>query len=168
MAPTQDIRWVATLSDGATVTEHEGNFTVRPGDKSPWRRLCEWTAERGLHLTSVRIQVGGQTVHLPRLNNRFCGSVPYRYSMACRRLDSLRVEAGGRADGKVEMEDFHLDFAAHFKGFSVHVLVDLNRNAWVEVLPDEAMCAAPGPLALRWQSDTAPAGSRAAGLEVGA
>src|SRR5581483_5302824 len=60
------VRWVATLSDGTTAVEHSGKWQIRSGERKPWIRLCEFANTNGQHLTSLRLNSRGRTIHLPR------------------------------------------------------------------------------------------------------
>jgi hypothetical protein len=59
------IKWIATLSDGSRVTEGEGDFTLIPGERTPWFRLTEQLNKKGLYLTRLVLDVNGKEVSLP-------------------------------------------------------------------------------------------------------
>ena len=66
-------KWLASLSDGATIIEREGLVAEVPGGLSSWQQLLRYLEEKNLHITGMRIQAsqsGGpvQTYNLPSFN----------------------------------------------------------------------------------------------------
>ena len=53
-------RWVASLSNGETIFED-----VRPINPT-WERLAEYVIQKNLSITSMRIQVAGLTLNVPK------------------------------------------------------------------------------------------------------
>lgn len=127
-----DVRWVATLSDGSTAVEHSGEYQIVPGERKPWVRLCEFAAENDLHLTSLRLNYKGRTVHMPRPkfdrfdfneNNR----APLSYSL------QYHLEGEMNDDGSFSQVHF-IDLAAHYEQLTVHFIQELGgSNSWVLV-----------------------------------
>lgn len=60
-----ETRWVASLSDGQTVTEGKGLATEVEGELSPWNKLQQYLKYTGLHITGMMIIYDGQRVVLP-------------------------------------------------------------------------------------------------------
>jgi hypothetical protein len=131
---SDNIRWVATLSDGTTAVEHAGEYTVVPGERKPWVRLASFLANNDLHLTSLRLNFRGRTIHMPRENfDRFnLGNVsraPAFYSL------QYLIEGNiDTASGIFSQQKF-IDLIAHYDSFEVHYLQDLEKgdNSWVIV-----------------------------------
>jgi hypothetical protein len=127
------INWVATLSDGSTATEHSGEYTILSGERKPWVRLTRFLADNDLHLTSLRLNFRGRTIHMPRQNfGRFGlneqSRPPLFYSLAYF-LEGEINEAG-------EFGEKHfVDLVAHFAKFDVHYVHDLQEGntSWVLV-----------------------------------
>ena len=134
MADAQEVRWVATLSDGSTAVEHSGEFQVVPGKRTPWWRLTELLGERGLHLTSLRLNFQGRTIHMPRANfDRFdlnnVSVAPLFYSLC--------YHAEGEIDqitGHFEQTKF-VELSAHYPEFDVSYIQDITNgnNSWIVV-----------------------------------
>lgn len=124
-------RFVATLSDGSTAVEESGEWVTRYGERKPWVRLIQFVAKNGLHLTSLRLNIDGRTIHLPREKfDRFSleGMTPNFYSLNYH-LEVDDINAGG---GK---QTHFVDLAAHFDDFSVHYIQDISQgsNSWIVV-----------------------------------
>lgn len=141
------VRWVATLSDGSTAVEHAGDFQILPGERKPWVRLCEFTADNGLHLTSLRLNFKGRTIHMPRSRfDRFDMNVasraPLFYSL------QYHMEAEMSSAGFLESQTLFVDLAAHFEfngsKISVHYIQDVTEgnNSWIIVNEDWSPLAA--------------------------
>jgi hypothetical protein len=64
------INWYASLSDGTSRQEGKGQFEVREGEKSPWLRLLDYCAEKGLAITSLSLRSGRLSWNLPSLGRR--------------------------------------------------------------------------------------------------
>jgi len=140
MTPTPEVRWIATISDGSTAVEHSGEYTVRPGERKPWVRLCTFLAENDLHLTSLRLNLMGRTIHLPRskfdrfdMNER--SRAPHSYS--------LQYHIEGELDNGTFSQTQFVDLAAHYDGFSVHYVQDITdgNNSWVIVTEGDSPLA---------------------------
>lgn len=57
------LRWVVDLSNGQTVYEDDGRSDVLP--VSAWIRLKTYCQEKGLKITTMRLQFRSNVVHLP-------------------------------------------------------------------------------------------------------
>jgi len=132
-APDHDGHWVATLSDGTTAVEHRGEWKVEPGQRKPWIRLCNFTADNGLHLTSLRLQFRGRTIHMPRETLYKFGMeerarVPLRYAV------QYHLEVDDVLSGN-PTGDIFVDFAAIYDTFAVHYIQDVSngRDSWIVV-----------------------------------
>lgn len=127
------VRWVATLSNGETAVEHSGEYTLEPGQRMPWVRLCEFLAQNDLHLTSLRLNFKGRTIHMPRANfDRFDMSKsrpPLFYAL------EYKLEAEMGDDGTFGESKRFIDLIAFYDNFEVHYLQDLQEgnNSWVVV-----------------------------------
>lgn len=129
MTDAEEVRWIATLSDGTTAVEHTGEYKIVPGERKPWVRLTKILAENDLHLTSLRLNFRGRTVHMPRPNfDRFSlgdvNAAPSFYSLQY----FLEAEIGD------EMKQNHFtDLVAHYDDFQVHYIQDLEdgNTSWV-------------------------------------
>ena len=133
MEEATTIRWIATLSDGNTAVDQTGEWTEIPGERKPWVRLCDFAAKNKLHLTSLRLNVDGKTIHMPRdAWDRFdmneTAKTPDFYSL------TYHIE-GELGDGGITNVEKFIDLAAHFDGFAVHYLQNMtNPNvSWVLV-----------------------------------
>lgn len=128
-----DVTWVATLSDGSTVAEHTAEYTVLPGERKPWVRLCSFLADNDLQLTSLRLNFQGRTVHLPRANfGRFGFDEKSRAPLSY----SLQYHIEGEMMGEVSLSQTNfIDLAAHYENFTVHYVQDTTdgNNSWVIV-----------------------------------
>lgn len=131
-----DVKWVATISDGTTAAEHSGEYSIIPGKRKPWVRLTEDLHKKGLHLTSLRLNYDGRTIHMPRAKfDRFglnSKSVPPEfYSL------NYLIE-GSLAPGGVLEQDNFIDLVAHYNDFQVHYIQDIQNgnNAWVTITKD--------------------------------
>jgi len=127
-----DVKWVATLSDGTTAAEESGEWKEVPGEKKPWVRLVEFAGKNKLYLTSLRLNIDGRTIHMPRdafdrFNFNETQMVPNSYS--------LTYHLEGELSGAIINEERFIDLAAHFDGFAVHYLQNItNPNlSWVIV-----------------------------------
>jgi len=137
-----DVRWVATLSDGTTAVEHSGEYTVVPGQRKPWVRLCEFAGNNGLHLTSLRLNYKGRTIHMPREKlDRFSLQdkirAPLSYSLHYH-LEADMPIAGGPLN-----ETHFINLVAHYPDDAVHYVQDITdgNNSWVIVTDDVATMA---------------------------
>jgi len=136
--------WVATLSDGSTVTEHQGDFAVIPGERKPWVRLCRFLGQNGLWITSLRFNFRGRTLHMPRTKLDKFGMTerlkpPLYYSL------QYHHEAEMTLAGQIEQEWVYVDLAAHYQDFAVHFIQDVSNgnNSWIVVTDPDAMAPTP-------------------------
>lgn len=127
-----DVKWVATVSDGSTVVEHTGEYSVIPGQRKPWVRLTEDLLGKNQHLTSLRLNLRGRTIHLPRANfDRFnlggLSRTPSFYSLAY--LHEVEMSNSG-----ANQTEF-IDLVAHYDGYEVHYIQDITdgNNSWITV-----------------------------------
>lgn len=128
-------QWVATISDGTVATQDMGEWIVIKGERLPWFRLCRKLEAEGLHITSLRLNIDGQTIHLPRENNKFPSIEPDYYSVCYR----AEVTIGGSRD-----EERFVDISAHFGEYEVHYIHSLiNNNSWVTVTKGESVSPSP-------------------------
>ena len=129
-----DLRWIATLSDGTTAVEHSGEYTIIPGERKPWVRLARDLGEKGLYLTSLRINFRGHTTHMPRSNfDRFDlnekSLAPLFYSL------QYHLEAESANGAPLEQTMF-IDAVGHYENdLAVHYICDVTNGAtsWVVV-----------------------------------
>lgn len=142
MTDAESVRWVATLSDGTTAVEHTGEYQIIPGERKPWVRLCEFTTENGLHLTSLRLNYKGRTIHMPRskfdrfdMNER--NRAPLFYAL------QYHIEGEFLENGEFSQTNF-VDLAAHYGDFAVHYIQDTTdgNNSWVLVTDGDEPLAA--------------------------
>ena len=138
------IQWVATLSSGDTAVEHVGEYQVKPGERLPWVRLTKFAADNKLHLTSLRLNVDGRTIHMPRPNFG-------RFNLGEKSISplfySLQYMVEGEMGGEGTMEaKYFVDMCAHFATYDVHYIHDTSQgNSWI-VVTDGFSPAAPSPL----------------------
>lgn len=139
-----NIKWVATLSNGDTVVEKSGEWVEIPGERKPWVRLTQFVGKEGLHLTSLRLNIDGRTVHMPRMNfDRFAMNdvsvAPLFYSLQYH----MEVEMMG-SGGAFEKEARFIDLAAHYpEGMAVHFIQEIGEqnNSWIVVSKDAVRMA---------------------------
>lgn len=145
MSDAQEIRWVATLSDGTTAVEHSGQYQIIPGERKPWIRLTQFLVENDLHLTSLRLNFRGRTIHMPRatfdrfgLGEKNCA--PSFYSL------QYLIEGELGDDGTLEQTTF-IDLVAHYDELQVHYIQDITdgNTSWV-VVTEGLRTMAPTPL----------------------
>lgn len=142
-----DIKWVATLSDGSTAVEHVGEYKIIPGEKKPWVRLVRFAGENGLHLTSLRLNSRGRTIHMPRSAFDKFGAVgekssdPLFYSLNY--IIEGTIDANG---GTLKQENF-IDLIAHYPKFDLHYIQDIDKGntSWLAVT-EGYVPNAPSPL----------------------
>lgn len=136
-------KWVATLSDGTTAVQDEGEFVLVPGERRPWVKLVQKLGEKQLHLTSLRLNVDGRTIHLPRLKNHKLGDnydflPPENYALEyVVELDDLLG---------VPEEKHYIILIAVYPNFEVHYIQDLQdiNNSWIAVTSGyRPMCETP-------------------------
>jgi hypothetical protein len=133
MDESEDFRWVATLSDGTTAVEKSGEYSIKPGERKPWVRLCSFLVENDLHLTSLRLVYRGRTIHLPRPDfGRFDlfekALDPHSYSL------QYHMEADTTSGSWVQSK--FIDLAAHFEDdLAVHYIHELEdgNTSWIAV-----------------------------------
>ena len=138
-----EIRWIATLSDGSTAVEHRGEYQIVEGERKPWIRLCEFAANNGFHLTSLRLNFRGRTIHLPRATfDKFkmneTNVAPDFYSF------QYHIEVDDIL-GDMDTTEF-VDLAAHYGELTVHYVQDVTdgNTAWVIVTTGDTPLA-PSP-----------------------
>jgi hypothetical protein len=141
----EDVKWVATLSDGTTAVEHSEDWKIIEGQRKPWVRLCQFAAEEGLHLTSLRLNFRGRTIHMPRMAfDRFDMNeqslAPKFYSL------QYHIEGEFLDNGGFSQVDF-VDLAAHYDGYVVHYIQDVSdgNTSWVVVTDESREALAPTP-----------------------
>lgn len=130
--PSTDARWIATLSDGSTIVENTEDWSIKPGEPLPWVRLCHFTADNNLHLTSLRLNYKGRTIHLPRAKFDKFGLdaiSPLYYSLA------YKVEAEMNLGGGAIDQTLFVDLVAHYQDFEAHYIqnVTTGNESWVVV-----------------------------------
>lgn len=137
--------WIATLSDGTTAVEHRGDWTVQPGEPTPWVRLTYFLGDNDLFLTSLRLNFQGRTIHLPRADfdkfNYLDRTIdPLYYAL------SYHLEAEMDMNGAAIEQAVFVDLAAHYQDFAVHYIQDTGRsaaNSWVVVTDPDALAPTP-------------------------
>ena len=132
-----NVKWIATLSDGATAVEHKGEYKIIPGERKPWVRLCRNLASEGKWITSLRVQIGKKTVHLPRIEGKFKTRPPKYYSL-CYHMELDDIFGTPK-------EKHFIDLSAHYGDFAVHYIQDITEgnNAWVTVTDNDAVEPSP-------------------------
>lgn len=132
IAPPAEGHFVATLSDGTTAVEKQGQWTINPGERLPWVRLTHFAADNGLHLTSLRLNILGRTIHMPREKFEKFGleSMPPTHYSVQYHLEVVDLM------GTNENTHF-IDLAAHYDDFIVHYVQDAGdgNTSWVVVTP---------------------------------
>ncbi len=127
-----DVKWVATLSDGTTAAEESGEWKEIPGERKPWVRLMEYTNKNRLHLTSLRLNIDGKTIHMPRGDfDRF----NFNETQIAPNSYSLTYHIEGEFVGAIINEERFIDLAAHFDGYAVHYLQNITdpNLSWIIV-----------------------------------
>lgn len=110
------IKWRATLSDGTVATQDEGEWIENPGERLPWNRLCKYSAENGLVVDKLEVDIDGRLVYLPfdlqrfSLVNQKPNSFDIMYHME---VDNLLT--GGNTS-------IYIDTIAHYKNFDLHLI----------------------------------------------
>ena len=130
--------WVATISDGTSAVEHQGEFQIISGERKPWVRLIKKLEAEGKYLTSLRLQAGERVINMPRLkNNRFDSYPPLYYSL------SYIYEADDLL-GRMTEKHF-INLGAHYKDYAVHFIQDMNdiSSAWITVTDNQAPAPSP-------------------------
>lgn len=137
--------WVATLSDGRTLTERD--FQVEPGQRKPWVQLTELLVQNSNTLTSLRLNFKGRTIHMPRSNfGQFdyndINRAPLSYSL-CYHLEGDMTFG---EEGELMKQTHYIELAAHYEGFMVRYIQDITdgNNSWV-VVTDETRALAETP-----------------------
>lgn len=141
-----DIKWVATLSNGTTAVEHVGEYKIVPGQSKPWVRLVRFAGENGLHLTSLRLNFRGRTIHMPRRAFDRFGVVgqksvsPLFYSL------NYIIEGTMEDGGLLKQENF-IDLIAHYPTFDLHYVQETDKGnvSWLAVT-EGYVPSAPSPL----------------------
>lgn len=129
---SEQVSWAATLSDGTTVVENEGAYTIVPGERQPWVRFASFLANNDLQLTSLRLDYQGRTIHLPKeAFDRFSlgdmSLAPSFYSL------QYFIEAELSDGGGLEQRNF-IDLVAHYDDFEIHHIHDLvDGTSWTNV-----------------------------------
>ncbi len=125
MPPQGTHGFVATLSNGTTVAEHHGDYTVIAGERKPFVRLCTFVAENGLYLTSLRYNANSTVYHAPKLDQRWekGGLHPDRYGI------EYIVELEEGPQGREECH--YVDVAAYYGDMSVHTIIELGGSQHV-------------------------------------
>jgi len=134
--------WVATLSDGTTIAEKD--FDITPGLRKPWVQLTQKLGREGLHVTSLRLNYKGRTVHLPRtsLNGKFGYDEIYRaplfYSLVYHLEGDMHF---GGEESLVQTQ--YIELAAHFDGYMVRYIQDITNGntSWIVVTDDKRAMA---------------------------
>lgn len=132
--------WVATLSDGSTVAEND--FRVEPGLRKPWVQLTQKLGREKLYVTSLRLNLKGRTIHMPRLslNGKFNYDEIYRaplfYSMVYHLEGDMPFDRG--PDDQSLVQTHYVELAAHYDDYIVRYIQDITNgnNSWV-VVTDE-------------------------------
>lgn len=134
---TLDARFIATLSDGSTAVEEKGQWVTKYGERKPWVRLTQWAAKEKLHLTSLRLNIDGRTIHMPREKfDKFSieNVAPDYYSL------SYHLEVDDAMSGQSN-QTYFIDLAAHYdeSHMTVHYIQDTTdgNNSWVVVTKDD-------------------------------
>ena len=135
-------KWLASLNDGSTVIENEGDFV---GDQigSPWTKLQNHLKKNGFFITGMRIQVkrdgeAVRTYNMPSMGNinkdgrhvrwRFIRPiVPWDYLTVRRR----RAIVGGPS------KDVYIRCIAEYADFIVSLIVDLEEGTEASIFIHE-------------------------------
>ena len=121
--------FVATLSNGTVAAENNGMWTVIPGERKPWVRLQQYCADNDLHITSLRLNVDGQTYHLPKIDTRFNTGALHPDSYSIQYIGE--VEQDGTTNNLI-------DVGAYYGDVSVHLMCELDgqHTSWTQVRQD--------------------------------
>lgn len=121
--------FVATLSNGATVAEHQSEWIIIEGERKPWVRLGDYLLKNKLYLTSLRYNGNGQTYHAPKLDTRFekGGLHPDWYSLEY--IFEHEEGASGASDTLL------VDIGAYYGDMSMHTIIEIGgqRTVWTQV-----------------------------------
>ena len=125
-------KWVVVLDNGLVLEEHHGEFTVKPGERLPWVRLCAFVEQADLRVKELRFELGNRTFYMPMELSEFRGGVdvlkPHSYSI----LYSVTVDFD--LGGGAQIERHFVDLAAHYDSMSVHLIQSLDgTQTFVEV-----------------------------------
>lgn len=128
--------WVATLSDGSTLTDYD--FDVSPGQRKPWVQLTQKLMKEGLHVTSLRLNYKGRTLHMPRTNfGKFgyedASRAPLYYSLLYHVEGDMPFNDEGKTPFMIQTN--FIELAAHFEDFMVRFIQDTTdgNNSWIVV-----------------------------------
>lgn len=140
----EDFKWIATLSDGETIVEGEGNWGIQPGKRLPWARLCEYAQENNLSITDLYLLLDGeQEIHIPSSLDRFNLSIykPSQYSIQ-HLLEIDNLLGGNR------QETTFIDIAAVYEigdNLMVHLIIDVSnwKNMWIVVTEPKSLVFSP-------------------------
>ncbi len=134
-----NVLWFASLSDGNTVYEGKGDYSVIPGQLSPWLRLQEHLNATGtyhLYLTSLGLYTAdGQKYLLPPLGKN-PSFAPYRKSPVKPISYNMfrQVDAEINQDG--QSEKLYTVAEARYEQGTVQLYVDNStKNSWVNFKP---------------------------------
>ena len=128
--------WFASLSNGNTVYEGKGDYTVIPGQLSPWLRIQEHLKTTGTYLTSLGLYAtDGQRYLLPPLGKnpsfapyRKAHARPLSYNMF-RQIDT-EIGLAGRSEKQYTVVE------ARYEQGIVQLYVDNStKNSWVNFKP---------------------------------
>lgn len=137
-----NVKWIATLDDGTTAVENTGEWTLRPGERRPWVQFTEYLGREQLYLTSLRLNIDGRTVHMPRASfDRFdlndVSRAPLSYSLCYHLEGEIDVEIG-----ELVQTNF-IELSAHYADFVVSYIQDTTDgdNSWIVVTDDRRVMA---------------------------
>jgi hypothetical protein len=134
--------WIATLSNGNTIVEHEGEFSLRTGELTPWVRLTHFLIENDLYLTSLKLNFRGRTIQLP--STKFD-----RFNLETKKPDyyslQYHIEAVQELGAGPFEQVLFVDLAAHYPDFAVHFIQDVTNgnDSWVVITDPEALAPTP-------------------------
>lgn len=134
-------KWLASLSDGTTAIEGDGQYTETAGGLSPWLTLQKHLANTGLHITGMRIQVSKtgkaiRTYNLPSRHKTPSGKHekwPAIRPMVPQQYNYFRWIASSRGDGIPPQR--HIEIRSIYGDVIVSLFVDENEGneSWVVV-----------------------------------
>lgn len=138
-------KWLASLNDGTTAIENEGDFIAGP-EGSPWTKLEKYVEEKGLHITGLRVQVerDGEAVRtyvMPSLGNvnkdgchvrwRFMRPLPVDSYLA------VRGACASMGTGGQQARDMYIRCIAEYQDFVLSMVIDVAEGTEVSVVIHE-------------------------------
>lgn len=121
------VLFIASLSNGETVTEEKGNFTTVEGELSPWQKLLSYCGENNLTITSLSLCTrDGMRWNIPSAGK----SPKFRQFTLAQKPTAFRLfRVKARESGNVSSMDEAIEKLREAEEVDIHTVIEAKYDS---------------------------------------